>query len=237
MNLYAAFALFAFIILIYMVIAEVFTILFRFAGLDEEKARFQVVSLLTGAGFTTGESELVTSSRQRRRLARGTMMFGYVFNITFVSAFVNIFLSLKQVEISNILLEIAVPAGLVALMIIVLRIPRVRVWTDNLLRKAINRFIANGEYNPLIVIDSLGDNSIVTVTLRILPEALAGKSLAENGLKKVHNIIVLLVEGRDGRPTDAHASTILSEGDKVTLYGDYQKICQVFHARELYVDE
>ena len=35
-----------------------------------EKARFQVISLLTGTGFTTRESEIVLSTRRRRRLAR-----------------------------------------------------------------------------------------------------------------------------------------------------------------------
>ena len=100
------------IILIYFIITEVFTIQFRMTGMNEEKARFQVVSLLTGSGFTTNESEFITSSKQRRKLTRAIMMFGYVFNITFVSAFVNIFLTLKQNEITDIYMDIAVPIGI-----------------------------------------------------------------------------------------------------------------------------
>ncbi|MBQ1530932.1 MAG: hypothetical protein IIZ57_02205, partial [Solobacterium sp.] len=69
MNIYAAFSLFALIILVYWIINELFTILFRFMGLPEERARFQVTSLLTGCGFTTRESEFFISSRSRRRLA------------------------------------------------------------------------------------------------------------------------------------------------------------------------
>ena len=80
MSLYAASSLFALMILIYWVISEVFTVLFRFTGLPDERARFQVISLLTGCGFTTRESEMILSSRSRRRLARITMLFGYVFN-------------------------------------------------------------------------------------------------------------------------------------------------------------
>ena len=56
MNIYMAFSLFSLIILIYWVITELFTIFFRFTGLPDEKARFQVISLLTGCGFTTRES-------------------------------------------------------------------------------------------------------------------------------------------------------------------------------------
>lgn len=107
-----------------------------FTGLDREKSSFQVVSLLTGSGFTTAESELVTSSRQRRRLAKITMLFGYVFNITFVSAFVNVFLSFKQREISNFFYEVAMPAGIFVLVILLFRIPKVMAFTDSLLERS-----------------------------------------------------------------------------------------------------
>ena len=70
MNIYLALLLFSFIILLYWVITELFTFFFRLTGLPVEKARFQVISLLTGTGFTTRESEMVLSSRRRRRLAR-----------------------------------------------------------------------------------------------------------------------------------------------------------------------
>ena len=76
MNIYLAFTLFTLIGVVYLVIAEIFTMLFRFTGLPEEKARFQVISLLTGCGFTTHESELFLNSKGRRRLARYTMLFG-----------------------------------------------------------------------------------------------------------------------------------------------------------------
>ena len=104
MNIYVAFSLFSLIILLYWVITELFTIFFRLTGLPEERARFQVISLLTGCGFTTKESEIVLSNRSRRRLARITMLFGYVFNITIVSAFINVFLSLKLAQAENYLL-------------------------------------------------------------------------------------------------------------------------------------
>ena len=98
MNAYMALILFSIIILVYWIITELFTILFRFTGIPEEKARFQVISLLTGCGYTTRESEMVLSNKPRRRLARYTMLFGYVFNITVVSAFINVFLSQTKEE-------------------------------------------------------------------------------------------------------------------------------------------
>ena len=59
MNIYLALSLFSLMILVYWVISELFAMLFRFTGLPDEKARFQVISLLTGCGFTTHESELL----------------------------------------------------------------------------------------------------------------------------------------------------------------------------------
>ena len=101
MNIYTALFLFSIIILVYWVMTELFTMLFRFTGLPDERARFQVISLLTGCGYTTRESEMIVSNRHRRTLARITMLFGYVFNITIVSAFINIFLSLKTSQIGH----------------------------------------------------------------------------------------------------------------------------------------
>ena len=48
MNIYIDFILFGLIILVYWIITELFTIFFRFTGLPAERARFQVISLLTG---------------------------------------------------------------------------------------------------------------------------------------------------------------------------------------------
>ena len=66
MNLFLASLLFSVIILIYWIILELFTVMFRITGLPDDKARFQVLSLLTGAGFTTRESESILSLNLHR---------------------------------------------------------------------------------------------------------------------------------------------------------------------------
>lgn len=236
MQIYSAFILFSLIIIVYMIIAEVFIILFRFTGMNREKASFQVVSLLTGSGFTTDESELVTSSLPRRRLAKVTMMFGYVFNITFVSAFVNVFLSFKQAEIINFFYDVAIPVGVLILILAVLRIPQITAFEDRMLEKLISRIIRDKGYNNLTVIDNVGGKTLAGITLKHLPERLKDKTMADNGLKKEHGIIVLLVEDEKGMPNDVHASTVLKENEKITVLGDYNTICRIFHARERFVE-
>ncbi|MFA6709555.1 MAG: hypothetical protein WCR79_07675, partial [Fusobacterium sp.] len=59
--------------------------MFRLTGMSEDKARFQVISLLTNSGFTTSESELILKSKKRRSLAKIIMIFGYTFTATIVS--------------------------------------------------------------------------------------------------------------------------------------------------------
>ena len=145
MNLYVALSLFSVIILIYLVITELFTILFRLTGLPDERARFQVISLLTGCGYTTRESEMFLSNRRRRRLARITMLFGYVFNITIVSALVNVFLSLKLTQIGHYYFGLLIPLAAVVLIFVFLRVPAVHAWGDGLLEKLADRMLGRAQ--------------------------------------------------------------------------------------------
>ena len=220
MNIYAAASLFAVLILLYWIISEVFTVLFRLIGLPEEKARFQVVSLLTGAGFTTRESEMILSSRSRRRLARITMLFGYVFNITFVSAVVNVFVSIKLRSLGSSVLSLLIPMTAIATVFAITRAPHVRAKIDN----------------SVIRIDQIGKQTIARVTLHHVPEELRNKTLSGMKLKPTRNILVLTVERADHSVVQPNAHTKFQYEDRVTVFGDYRQICQVFEAKERFTD-
>ena len=70
---------YGFIILIILaLIVEVLSIALKVTGLDIDKARFQVISIITHTGFTTRESELITQHPTRRRIAMGLMVISYV---------------------------------------------------------------------------------------------------------------------------------------------------------------
>ena len=232
MNTYLAFALFSLIILLYWVIAELFTILFRFTGLPDERARFQVISLLTGCGFTTRESEMILSSKARRRLARITMLFGYVFNITIVSAFINVFLSLKEAQVDRYIAAILIPLSVIAVILIFIRVPLVRAWGDRLLERVARKILRHDSTNTVLLIDYLGQSSIAQVSLYKVPEEFREIPLSETGLKTEKHILVMLVEKPGKAPEAAQAGTTISDGDKVTVFGDYGNICRTFNARE-----
>ena len=237
MNLYVALSLFSLIILTYWVITELFTILFRFTGLPDERARFQVISLLTGCGYTTKESEMFLSNRRRRRLARVTMLFGYVFNVTIVSAFVNIFLSLKQSQIEHFYIGILIPLVAVAIIFIFMRVPRIRAWGDSLLQKLADRLIGRTDsFNTVSLLDYIGTDTIALVTLNHIPEQYQGVRLADTGLKAGTGILVMLIEKPGRKAVPAGADTVFEVGDQLTVFGDYSTICRSFHAWERFAE-
>jgi len=230
MNIYLALTLFSLIILIYWVISELFTMLFRFTGVPDEKARFQVISLLTGCGYTTHESELFLSSKSRRRLARVIMLFGYVFNVTIISALVNVFFSLKISEVVSDIVSMIIPLSAAVVIVLFIRIPKVRTWGERLLEKLVGRIVRRENENTVLLLDYIGNDSIAQVTLNKVPAPYVDKPLSESGIKKEYNILVMLVDR--GKAEPATASTVFQTGDKLTVFGDYHMICKVFEARE-----
>ena len=237
MNIYLAFSLFALIILGYWVISELFSLLFRFTGLPEEKARFQVISLLTGCGFTTHESELLLSTRSRRRLARLTMLFGYVFNLTIVSAFINVFFSLKVSELAADIISSIIPLSVVLFILAFIRVPKVRAWGDRLIEKLAGRIIHKDTANTVWLMDYIGEDTIALVTLYEVPEELKGVPLSASGLKTEQNILVMLVEPKGGKAEPAGADTVFQPEDKLTVFGNYAAISRVFRARERFNEQ
>ena len=238
MNIFVALLLFSIIIILYWVITELFTFFFRLTGLPDDKSRFQVLSLLTGTGYTTRESEIIMASRRRRRLARITMLFGYVFNITIVSMFINVFLSFKVDLDRYQFIGLLMPLGSVALIFVFMRVPKVHAWGENLLRSTADRIFDRQEtFNAVMLVDNIGSESIAQVTLRHIPEEYRGVSLAGTRLRAETGILVMLVERGGGKPMPAHADTVFEAGDKLTVFGDYKTICKTFHAREHFADD
>ena len=232
MNIYVSASIFSIIILIYWVMSEFFTMLFRFIGLPEEKARFQVTSLLTGVGFTTRESEMILSTKPRRRLARITMLFGYVFNISIVSALINMFLSLKTAQFTGKFIGFLIPLAVAALVVALMRLKPVRSFLDRTIASLAGSFVKRNAENSVLLIDHIGKGAIAQVDLKKVPESLSGVRLADSGLKEKHNILIMLVEHRGSKIEAPAAATEFVAGDRLTVFGDYKTICRVFHASE-----
>ena len=71
-----------------MVFVRVASVALRLTGLPDHVARFQSISALTGAGFTTTESEAIVNYPIRRRVIVGLMLFGNLGLVSVASTFI-----------------------------------------------------------------------------------------------------------------------------------------------------
>lgn len=217
-----ALILFIVFILVYVSIAEIFTVLFRLTGLTEEKARFQVISMLTNSGFTTAESELITSSKIRRKLARLTMLFGYSFTVTIVSIIVNIFLALTKAQLEH-LWETAIVILISFFILYMLKnFNFIKKNFDNLIEKIGNKIMFGDKSNVIVILDTYGSNVMAEVKFTVIPNELKDIPLGKSNLSQNYNLKIILIK-RDGiMSTQINGDTIIQENDSVVVFGDYK---------------
>lgn len=213
--------------IIYMLIIEVFTVLFRFTGLTEEKARFQVISLLTACGFTTSQSEAITVSRIRRQLAAATILFGYIFSLIIVSIVVNVFLSLSASESNTFISTALIMASLALLVFIFVKSKSARVHFDALVDRIYSK-ISKRSPNNVTIMDVLNQNVIAIVQLSFLPDFLNHVPLKNSGLRNKYHLQVMVVS-RNGKPIEPlTGETILHLNDEIILFGNEKQILELF---------
>ncbi|WP_246615204.1 TrkA C-terminal domain-containing protein [Clostridium thailandense] len=213
-------------IILFLSVIEFITVLFKLTGLSEEKARFQVISLLTGAGFTTKEAELITQHPLRRKLAQLLMLLGYIGFLTETSFLVNIIKNSMNIRNIFILISFFIIIWLVSknsLLLsfldhiiekIVLR-KYTRKKSVGKMYKLVNRAKGYGIYN--IIID---DNS-----------PLVGISLMNSNLKPNNMIILNIDKGNEfiGFPRRDY---ILEKGDNILIYGKIDQVIKTFHLNQ-----
>lgn len=231
-NIVSSLILLALFVIVFGLIIEVFTVLFQLTGLTREKARTQVISLLTNCGFTTSESELVLSSKRRRRLARVAMLLGYAFAVVIVSLLVNMFMEFKQAEVAQ-MVGMVVFLGLFFLCyVVVMRLKRVQKAFDALIERLGNRVLFGKQSNVLVLIDILRENAMVEVVADHLPPCLKGCCLAESGLKERHHIQILYIKRNGESLRPLNGETRVEQGDFLLLFGEYKEIRAVFERPE-----
>src|SRR3954471_13367896 len=113
-------------LVIIIAVIEIFVILFRLTGLKVEVSRFQVISLMTGTGFTTGESELILGHPVRRKLATFLILFG-AFSLAVIISSISNFLS-EDLRMNDILYA----AGGVLLVFAILKLNSVQTMLSKL---------------------------------------------------------------------------------------------------------
>ena len=220
--------LFALFIIVYIVISDIITIFFRLTGMTEEKARFQVISLLTNSGFTTRESEAVVSNKIRRRLARATMLFGYAFTVTIVSTTVNFFMTLGKGELEAMFLWIPILLAVLILFHVLRRSVYLKTKFDTWIERIGNRLMFGPEANPIVLLEDYGDMVVAHIYLQQVPKILRDIPLKESEIMSTYNIMVMMVKKQNGEASQATADTVLKNNDIIMVLGRRKDILDVF---------
>jgi len=209
------------VLIVLWLLVEILSVVLKMTGLDLNKARFQVISIITHTGFTTRESELIAQHSTRRKIASVLMIVSYVAQATLIASFVSI---LTQNEKELIFLGILLLAA--ATFIIVLtrtkyvysrfnrfvekmlsrRIKKQRKSIDNILK------VSPGYGVYEFVLDD--DNPYCNLSL----------NNAELSDLQIH---ILKVE-RGAKSIDfPDADFVLQQGDKLVLYGKTKSVTQI----------
>ena len=227
----ADFAILAFfsLMLTYLLICEIFTILFRLTGLTEETARFQVISMLTTCGFTTAESELITSSRKRRKLAFITILFGYIFSVTIVSMVINFFMRLNDGYSFHLILK-----AILAIIILIiiwysfLRVNFVKNNFDKFISKIGIKAMFKNQHNPIMILGIFKSEIIAEVTITNLPEELINIQLKDSNIRTNYNLQILTILRDNDSTIIVNGESILKTNDKVIIFGSLKNIKKLF---------
>ncbi|MEH6904620.1 hypothetical protein V7103_10485 [Neobacillus drentensis] len=215
-----------FFLLVYFIIItaviEIYVVLFRLTGLKLEVSRFQVISLMTGTGFTTGESELILGHPIRRKLATFLILFG-AFSLAVIISTISNFLS-DDLRLNHILYI----AGAVILVFGVLKLARVQTMLAIFFHKQMKQ---NVELGDLPIRDVfLTDKNDYLLNLHIYTNSfLVYKSL--NQVIKEHEqleFVVLFIKRGEVKIRRDIYNEKIHEGDQLFLFGEKGVISDFF---------
>lgn len=208
------------IVALSLIVTRVATVALTLTGLSRESARFQARSALTGAGFTTSESEKIVRHPVRRRIVMTLMLMG---SAGVVSVIGSLMLGFAQSEPDEARMRVLVLAGGLVLL---LWLAKTR-WFDRGLQRVITRLLQR--YTDLDVRDyaSLlhvhGHYAVSELAVEA-GDWLAGRTLAELRLAD-EGVLVLGVERSDGAYEGAPTGpTLVNPGDVLVLYGPGERL-------------
>ncbi len=211
--------------IVFVAIIEVFTILFQLTGISKSKARFQVISILTGTGFTTKESELITSSKIRRNIAQAIMIFGFTTTATVVTLLFSFVKNFSEFSVSDILFLI------VSFLFVYFffSFSPIRKAVDKAIEGIATRALFGNNTNTIVIKDSYDNDMVIAeVVIKIMPNMLLDKKLCETPMTKL-GVMVLVVERVGTVITNVSRDTMLIKDDTITIFGPHEIIDEIFY--------
>ena len=240
MNLITSILAISIAMVLYIALIEIFAVLFRITGLTKEKAKFQVISMITCAGYTTSEAEIITTNRIRRRLAIACMISGNLFNVLIISLIINLISSISSEGFrEEQLMWIFIILGSVLIIILFSKIPFIARFYEKVIEKIGRKmFNKRDNANILTMLDSYDNDAIVEIYINNIPDILANKSLIESNFKATYNLNILMLK-RGNRTIEITKDTVIQNKDQIIIFGKKQVIKDLFTYKvdEQYEDE
>jgi len=228
MSLDLAFLIMLLLILFYIIFIEIFTVILMVTGMSHTRAKFQVISLLTNCGFTTTESEIVVSSRKRRKIAIIIMIFGNMFNVIIFSLLVNAITSFSKDEKFNVLQVTLYLICFFCFLSIIKRVPFIKVSFDKLVKRIANKVMFSKNSNPLLILDNFHGFAIVEVKIVEIPEKFINKIIIESRISKDYGIRILAIKRNEITIGDVSPDEVIIENDRLIVYGPLTNIINLF---------
>ena len=222
-------------VIIYVILIQIFSVLFRITGLTREKAGFQAISLLTNCGFTTSESEVITNDRLRRRIAIAAMISGYSFSVVIVSLLINVFMNAGNGWNQDGNYQwIFIAFGSFILFLIITQIPIVKRTFEKVISAIASIVLRrNNRENIITLLDNYGKDAMAEVYLNRVPDFMVDTSVIDSKIKDKYKINILMCK-RGGKILDVTKDTIFKKKDSLVVFGSYSGIrnCFTKKARE-----
>lgn len=203
------------VLVLSLIITRVATIALTLTGMTRESARFQARSALTGAGFTTSESEKVVNHPIRRRVVMWLMLIGNG-GLVLVAALLILILGGGGEQV-GIWSYVGLAAGLIGLCFLA-----TSRWIDRRMSQLIERLLQT--YTDLDTRDYMallrlhGEYTISELAVEE-NDWLAGRRLDELGLSR-EGVLVLGISRADGTFLGApRGDSLLNAGNMLLLYG------------------
>nr|WP_285876766.1 TrkA C-terminal domain-containing protein [Fictibacillus phosphorivorans] len=202
------------------IVIEINVLLFTFTGLKKEIARFQVISMFTATGFTTGESELILEHPIRRRLSTFLILFG-AFSLAVVISAISSMLSdeFRSIELGIIILVLI---GLY----LILTIPKLKRNLEKSFKGHLEK-----QYNlcdlPIRDVMYFDEEDIVIELPIHESSSIIGKKL-KDVIDIEDDIMVLFIKRGDVIIRKDSYTNEIQEGDMLYLYGNHESLNKKF---------
>ena len=229
--------LFILALIVSFTVVRIGAIAFQLTGLEWSLAKFQALSCFSGTGFTTKESELITSNKQRRKIATILIILGNAGFVIMIATLAGSLMPNKETilaKFSESFLPFSVPAFLVVwinLAIIVAVVYGIyRVFTyENFVRKMTNilrKKIIKKEIFHKVSFEELllatGGYGISRITVSS-GSPILNKTLANSQLREYDVTVLATVRGGETIPNpQANMKILLS--DELICFGKLENI-------------